>query len=501
MSETDSDNDDETEVKLPQEQRNEIAGYFEQVQVLLADSEHREPLSEIGLAIENLHKDVAQMKIYLWFVEKYLEQRRILSHTTYIGRKDIDITKGDLGEHEPSLRSLRRELEMSYSSPRISFFLQSYIYILSRPYCWAPLYIYTTNSYRKINAAIASKDFSDTDVKTLYEVFTDIHLPVLTPFVQLARCVISTPKFDVSLAASFTSYQLTSTTLNVSKGICLESEGYDYIAMHLTCNNVPALFIGFSGTTHRTSEREVVLCPGLRFEWDKTTYFEEHDMKRISDDVALTKSTNGQYIGKYNGKRIFYRNYIARVIDHPILNELPIEARTKDVMTFFNYVNNIYNAERQKRVEQTVASFISKTKAKAKAHTKPPDFDITSSVTLDDLLAASQDPDRKRKERNEYLDKAEQEFIQMEKYANVIYMPWTFDAFEVDDEDPEQDLLLKQVLDSLKPIKRRAPKLHAFLIHFQARPSQPWKHAKTFTTNAGRKIQVQNTGKEPAIVT
>ena len=48
---------------------------------------------------------------------------------------------------------------------------------------------------------MAKRDFSDRDVKTLYEVFTDIHLPVLTRFIELARCVISTPKFDVSLSS------------------------------------------------------------------------------------------------------------------------------------------------------------------------------------------------------------------------------------------------------------------------------------------------------------
>ena len=91
MSETESSDSDE----LDDQRDLEIVGiYFDEVQLLLVDSEYREPLSKIGLAIEDLHKNVNNMRTFRWFVEAYLEQIRILAHIKYVGRKDQRCYKG-----------------------------------------------------------------------------------------------------------------------------------------------------------------------------------------------------------------------------------------------------------------------------------------------------------------------------------------------------------------------------------------------------------------------
>jgi len=357
------------------------------------------------------------------------------------------------------------------------FLLGSYSYIYSRPYSWAPLYIYTTNSYREINPAIAKKDFTDTDVKTLYEIFTDVELPRLTKQFSVARCVISRPGFDVSLARSFVSYQLTSTTLDLSEGICLESEGYDYIAMHLTCKDVPALFIGFVGTTHNVREREVVLCPGVRFEWDESHYILPRLMRDIENKTKIKaqKSTRGQYIGKRaafigipsTGKRILFRNYIGTLMHNPSLDKFPIAARTKDLLTFFNYVNAVYQKHHLARVQSTVASFVSKAKAKiANPGTKDKELSIEFNALLEkiqreNLLGGSTE--------TATLDAVGALFFRMEKSAKTIYMPWNFTMYERENQtDP------KIFKAQMKPLKSASYRVYQFLQDEKARPSEPW---------------------------
>src|SRR2546430_9555769 len=221
------DNPSSSENEEP-ENSEETERITKEIEVLLKNHADKSVLSEISSFIRTFD-DIALLEFFLKFVLNYIEQTRRLAHTPYIGRKDKNPDLGDLGEHAPTLSSLKDALQYAAVPEQCEFLLGSYSYIYSRPYSWAPLYIYTTNSYREINPAIAKKDFTDTDVKTLYEIFTDVELPRLTKQFSVARCVISRPGFDVSLARSFVSYQLTSTTLDLSEGICLESEGYDYI--------------------------------------------------------------------------------------------------------------------------------------------------------------------------------------------------------------------------------------------------------------------------------
>jgi hypothetical protein len=425
---------------------------------------------------------VALLKLLVWFAENFLELRKILEHQLdYKPRKDKNAARGLLGEHAPELASLVSELKKTPSSniSQIRFLFESFLYIMKRPYSWAPLYIYTTNSYKEINPAMAQKDFTDADVKLLYEIFTDVNLPVLNKEVVLARCVISRRVFDITHAASFTSYQLTSTTLSQNEGICLESEGKDYIAMHIRCNHVPGLFIGFRGLTTHLYEREVVLCPGVRFEWEKSRYLDAGTVAYMNGNnvEGITKASKGQYVGTHKSKLIFHRNYIARVIEHPILNKFPIEARTKHLMNFFVYVNRVFEKDRAERVNKKVALFISKTKAKMEG-------DERLSTKLNSYLELWQWT--YYKEGVEIA--AERIFQKMQATALDIYLPWSFTLYQDHDADLER---------AARSLRQNAPNLMKMLDTFKAEPSRPWEETRPYTFENGRTVTVHNDGKAP----
>jgi len=431
------------------------------------------------------------------FVRGFTDSVRVLKQLVYTKRKDQNQSGADLGEGPPTLQSLERAISKAETLAECDFLMESYLYIHSRPHSWAPLYIYTTNSYKKINPAIASKDFSVADVKALYEIFTDFALPRLHKDVHVTRCVTSRPGFDVAHASSFSSYQLTSTTLDIAGGICLESKGDDYIAMYLTCNNVPALFIGFKGTTHNTSEREVILCLGLRFVWDKTTHVPKSVTSALKKNgISVKVAPNGQHVGAYGSKKqdkkIFVRNYTARLMDNPVLEKFPIEARTKNLMTFFQYVNAVFLKHREERVNAHVATFIERAKANVlTSGTRRADEQMWS-IALNSLLSKIQRNNLEGDSQDTAdMQEAERLMNKMLEQAKIIYLPWDFTVFG---RAGGVKMYHEDLRKLMKPLRKNAPSTYKLLMKYQHVSFIPWRGQYK---HHGRLITVVNEGHAP----
>lgn len=212
------------------------------------------------------------------FVDRYVKIKDELDQLPpYEPRMNLIPELGPLPIGQPTIESLITELNTPHTKDpaSIQFLLDSYLFIMKRRHIWDAIFMFTLHGFTSMNAQISRRVFDqDPNVRIMYDAMLDPEIPLLPESMEVYRCTMPNENFDILPLKSFVSYRLTSVTRDPQITTCLlDNPGDVWLKMMIKPLFVPALFIGFHNTTQHIEEREILLCPGIRFTqipvWDK----------------------------------------------------------------------------------------------------------------------------------------------------------------------------------------------------------------------------------------
>lgn len=380
--EEEEEEEEEEETKEQEPGSKAFRGYEFDVQI-----DKLKPLAydfpDLLLLLESTYKDVQSsykenFELYKSFVHNYITIIQALDKRQradpYRPRMNRNPQLGPLPIGKPSIHSLLKELALAKNSVATKrFLMDSYLFILARRDLWDALYMFTLGDYANMNVQISKRMFDkDDNIRKLYEAMLDPEIPLLPETMEVYRCTTSNANFDIVNFKSFTSYRLTSVTLDSSIKTCLASnDGTEVVKMMITPKFVPGLFIGFQNISHHVKEREILLCPGIRFQntpvWTQPVPQETMRFDWPLNQLEVLHDFDNEEEWQ-NGEtyRVYYKRYTASLVkveEHvqQLLETLP------DAMNGFS---EFEAAIREKQTKEWIRQRVARVKVEVQTHQK-----------------------------------------------------------------------------------------------------------------------------------
>ena len=263
------------------------------------------------------------------------------------------------------LQLLKKQKRLSVENVR--FILESYLFIVKRPSFWKTITYFAGGFFALMNIDIEAfmknkspeKLYLEEASRPWFKLITSPDLPIIPEELTLARCCASDRHFNIANQNGFDVYRATSTTL-FEKGHCTGDgrlKPNAYLQMFIRCKAVRGLFISFPGMA--LDEGEIVLPPGIKFDWNKTA---THRVPRhaMNSDALLMPGEFVQATGDEELKD-HWRAYDVSFIQAPVESKFSnqdVAHRVQLLQKGIEKVNALFMKEKQARAHARILKFI-----------------------------------------------------------------------------------------------------------------------------------------------